>query len=97
MFKNIFNRINFKNIGSKIRTGFNIGKKIFKEIIPLAFGKIKETIQTSKSISDPIEKHAFKEQVSDVIGKIPTKLILNPITEFLVPERNEFDFENWED
>lgn len=96
MFKNIFNRINFKNIGSKLRSTYNLGKKIFKEIIPLAFGKIKETIQTSKSISDPIEKEAFKEQVSDVIGKFPTKLILNTITEFLVPERNEFDFENWD-
>lgn len=96
MFKSIFNKINFKNIGSKLRTGFNIGKKIFKEIIPLAFSKIKETIQTSKSISDPIEKEGFKDQISDVIGRIPTKLILNPITEFLVEERND-EFQNWED
>ena len=96
MFKNIFTKIRFKNIGSKIRSTYNLGKKIFKEIIPLAFDKIKETIQTSKSISDPIEKEAFKEQVSDVIGKIPTKLILNPITEFLVSEKND-EFQNWED
>jgi len=95
MYKNIFNRFGFKNIGSKIRSTYNLGKKIFRQIIPLAFDKIKETIQTSKSITDPIEKEAFKEQVSDVIGKFPTKLILNPITEFLVSEKND-EFENWD-
>ena len=94
MFGKLFTK--FKNIGSKIRTGFNIGKKVIKDILPYAFQQIGETISTYKSIEDPVEKEAFKEQIGDIIGNIPSKILLNPITEFLVKKKDN-DFDDWED
>jgi len=94
MFGKLFTK--FKNIGSKIRTGFNIGKKVIKDILPYAFQQIGETISTYKSIEDPVEKQAFKDQIGDVIGNIPSKILLNPITEFLVKKKDN-DFDDWED
>ncbi len=91
----------FKNIGDKMKYGWNIGKRIFKTvktILPLALGQIPETISTYKSITDPIEKQSFKEQIADVIGKIPSKILLNPFTEFLVNKKEEDPYiDNWED
>lgn len=99
MFKKLFG--NFKNIGEKFRKGYNIGRKIYstiKKILPLAIGQIPETISTFKSIKDPIEKSAFKEQIGDVIGKIPSNILLNPVTEFLVKKKDEDPFiDDWED
>jgi len=94
MFGKLFTK--FKNIGSKIRAGFNIGKKIIKEIIPYGLTQLNETIRTYKSIEDPVEKEAFKEQIGDIIGNIPSKILLNPITEFLVKKKDN-DFDDWED
>ena len=94
MFGKLFRK--FKNIGSKIKTGFNIGRKVIKEIIPYGLTQLGETIRTYKSIDDPIEKEAFKEQIGDVIGNIPSKILLNPITEFLVKKKDN-DFDDWED
>jgi hypothetical protein len=93
MFKKLFG--NFKNIGSKIKTGWNIGRKIFKDILPYAFGQIGETISTYKSIEDPLEKQAFKEQIGDIIGNIPSQIILNPVTEFFVKKKDD-NFDDWE-
>lgn len=99
MFGKLFG--SFRNIGEKIKTGFNIGRKIYstiKKILPLAIGQIPETISTFKSIDDPIEKKAFKEQIGDVIGKIPSNILLNPITEILVKKKEEDPYINdWED
>jgi len=87
MFEKLFG--NFKNIGSKLKSGWNLGKKIFS--------KLGKTIRTFKSIDDPIEKSAFKQQIGDIIGDIPSKILLNPVTEFLV-SKNENDYiDNWED
>jgi len=96
MFKNLFRNINFQNIGSKIKTGFNIGRKIFKDILPYAFGQLGETISTYKSIEDPVEKQAFKEQIGDIIGPIPSKIILNPVTEFFAKKKDD-NYDNWDD
>lgn len=93
MFKKLFG--SFKNIGNKIKTGFNIGRKIFKDILPYAFGQIGETISTYKSIEDPIEKQAFKKQIGDIIGNIPSQIILNPVTEFFVKKKDD-NFDDWE-
>jgi hypothetical protein len=96
MFKKLFG--NFKNIGSKIKSGWNLGKKIFKDIVPYAFTQLGETIRTFKSIEDPIEKQSFKEQIGDLIGDIPSKILLNPITEFLVSKKEDNNYvDNWED
>ena len=99
MFGKLFG--SFKNLGSKLKSGFNIGKKIFsiaKKILPLALGQIPETISTYKSIEDPIEKKAFKEQISDVIGKIPSNILLNPITEYLVKKKEADPYsDDWDE
>ena len=99
MFSKLFGA--FQNIGSKLKTGLNIGRKIYsiaKKILPLALGQIPETISTYKSIENPIEKKAFKEQIADVIGKIPSNILLNPITEFLVKKKDEDPYsDDWDE
>jgi hypothetical protein len=97
MFGKLFG--SFKNIGDKLKYGWNIGKRIYnnvKGILPVAIDTIKETIETYKGIDDPIEKEAFKDQIGDVIGKIPSNILLNPITEFFV-KKKEDNFDDWED
>jgi len=100
MFGKLFG--SFKNIGDKLKYGWNIGKRIYNSvksilpIIPVAFDKIKDTIGTYKGIDDPIEKTAFKDQIGDIIGKIPSNILLNPITEFFV-KKKEDNFDDWED
>ena len=99
MFGKLFG--NFKNIGDKIKYGWNIGKRVFKtvkQILPMALGQIPETIRTYKNIEDPIEKKGFKQQIGDIIGTIPTNILLNPITEFLVKKKEENPYtDDWED
>ena len=97
MFNKLFG--SFQNIGEKLKSGWNIGKKIFstiKNILPLAIEKISDTISSYKSIDDPVEKSAFKEQIGDVIGKLPSNILLNPITEFFSTKKND-EFDDWED
>jgi len=88
---------NFVNLGDKIKSGFRIGHKIIKDVLPYAFTQIGETIRTYKGIDDPIEKTAFKEQIGDVIGDIPSQILLNPITEFFVSKKDNDIFDDWED
>ena len=90
MFKKLIG--NFVNLGHKMKSRIRLGHKIIKD----AFYKIADTISTYKSIDDPIEKSAFKEQIGDIIGNIPSKILLNPITEFFVSKKND-TFDDWED
>ena len=87
---------NFVNLGDKIKSGFRIGHKIIKDVLPYAYTQIGETISTYKSIDDPIEKSAFKEQIGDIIGNIPSQILLNPITEFFGSKKNDI-IDDWED
>ena len=94
MFGKLFG--SFIRYGDKIKKGFNIGRKIIKEILPYAFNQIGETLRTYKSIDNSIEKEAFKEQIGDVIGKLPSKILLNSFTELLVNKKKD-NFDDWED
>ena len=87
---------NFVNLGDKMKSGFRIGHKIIKDVLPYAYTQIGETIRTYKSIDDPIEKSAFKEQIGDIIGNIPSQILLNPITEFFGSKKNDI-IDDWED
>ena len=87
---------NFVNLGDKMKSGFRIGHKIIKDVLPYAFTQIGETIRTYKSIDDPIEKSAFKEQIGDIIGNVPSQILLNPITEFFGSKKNDI-IDDWED
>ena len=87
---------NFVNLGDKMKSGFRIGHKIIKDVLPYAYTQIGETIRTYKSIDDPIEKSAFKEQIGDIIGNVPSQILLNPITEFFASKKNDI-IDDWED
>jgi hypothetical protein len=87
---------NFVNLGDKMKSAFRIGHKIIKDVLPYAFTQLGETMRTYKSIDDPIEKSAFKEQIGDLIGNVPSQILLNPITEFFASKKND-TFDDWED